>query len=132
MSRKLTTFFFCVAALCPVAAQNSSSQNSLPVAAEIPTFRIANPQLSLALNEPGEKLFGNGRANFSAKAHALPIQPKKTLTTCYAMRSYNFDNSDMPQMTGQSTCTDSQLASEKFAGDETKLGRSTVILFQGR
>ena len=129
MRQKIVLSLLCFAMPCLAAAQNQTSQSSNAATTEIPSFRTAEPQLSLALTE---KLFGDGRTNFSATTQALPTQPKQKLTTCYAMRSYNFDNSDVPQMTGQTTCTDSQLASKKYADDEKRLGRSTVILLQGR
>jgi hypothetical protein len=118
MRQKITILLFCLAMLYSARAQGSDSNATV-----LSKFNIAGPQaFSLSANKTGEPLFGGGRANFTAKV--VPVKrgtvPKMTSATCYTMRSYTFDNSDVPQPTGETTCTDSKLAQKKFAGTEIK------------
>ncbi|MCU1307935.1 MAG: hypothetical protein JWN45_2630 [Acidobacteriaceae bacterium] len=118
MRQKITILLFCFAILCSAAAQSSD-----PNVTAFSKFNIAGPQtFSFASNKIGEPLFGGGRVNFTAKVVPLDRNtvPKMYSGTCYTMRSYTFDNSEVPQPTGETTCTDSKLAQKKFTGTEQR------------
>jgi hypothetical protein len=107
MRNQLITCAFSFALLSSATAHDDTTNKVV-----IPEFKTAVPESLLPAQNAALQNFNFRKAKSFHFPWEIEIVDSRA-STCYTMRSYQFDNSEMPKLTGKIDCTDSKLAQRR-------------------